>query len=73
MTIGIQILGLAFGILMLYLTHLYFKKKIFTQKEIIAWSALWSGFIILISFPNLANIVLESPVSALLAACGNPA
>ena len=57
---GIQVIGLIFGLGILYLTYVYRKRGDFTKKEFLVWGLLWFGFVILVIFPSTTNIVLES-------------
>ena len=60
MLLMIQILGVIFGIGMLYLTYVYLRRKEFSIRDTIFWIIVWLGFIILIIFSGSANILLES-------------
>ena len=49
--IPIQILGVLFGLAMLYVTYDYYKRKGLDLKDIAGWVVLWCGFILVILFP----------------------
>jgi len=51
--IGIQIIGVLFGLLVFYLTFLHFKRKEFTSKEFLLWALLGLFFILFSVFPEL--------------------
>ncbi|HLC96343.1 MAG TPA: DUF2304 domain-containing protein [Candidatus Nanoarchaeia archaeon] len=57
MILGIQIVGVLFGLAMLYITFLHGKRKEFTSKEGIFWIVAWVGFIILVVFPNVLDFI----------------
>ncbi len=58
--LGIQVFGLVFGIFILYMSFLQWKKKEFTINE---W-AFWAGFAVLFSivslFPNILSPIVTS-------------
>jgi hypothetical protein len=51
MLMGIQILGLLFGLFMLYFTFLHHKRNEIKQTEYIIWASLWFGVILITIFP----------------------
>ena len=53
MIMGIQIVGVLFGLFMLYLTFLHQKRKEFSAKEYLFWILSWIIFIIIAIFPNI--------------------
>ena len=57
--LGIQILGILFGLFMIYYVFLHRKRKELTIKEYSFWVILWMLFIILTLFPWLLNPILE--------------
>jgi len=60
MLMNIQIIGIIFGIGMLYLTYIYFRRKEFNTIDALFWLIIWLGFIILLIFSNSLNLILES-------------
>ena len=58
--IELRIAGIIIGILAIYFTFLYFKKKIFRNYEFILWTLLWLGFIIIAITPQTFNFVLKT-------------
>lgn len=59
MVLGIQILGLFFGLFMLYYTYLHFKRKEFTVKEFSFWFFLWVIFIYVAFFPDALDFIVK--------------
>ncbi len=57
--LGIQILGILFGLFMIYYVFLHRKRKELTIKEYSFWIILWMLFIILTLFPWLLNPILK--------------
>ncbi len=57
--LGIQILGILFGLFMIYYVFLHYKRKELTIKEYLFWIVLWVMFIILTLFPSLLQPLLE--------------
>ena len=60
MVLGVQIVGVLFGLVMAYLTFLYHKRKEYSLNEYIFWTAIWGGFIIISLFPNTLYFVQQS-------------
>lgn len=58
--LGIQILGILFGVFMLYYVFLHYKRKELTIKEYSFWVILWILFIILTLFPWLLKPLVKS-------------
>jgi len=52
MVLGIQILGGAFALFMLYLTFLHQKRKEYTVREYAFWTVFWIAFGAVSLFPN---------------------
>lgn len=59
--LGIQIIGVLFGLLILYLAFLNFKRREFTSRELIVWALLGLVFIVFSIFP-----ILVYPLSAVV-------
>ena len=60
MVLGIQIVGFLFGLFIMYLTFLNYKRKEFTTKEFIFWIILWVIFVALTLFPFLLDHIVKS-------------
>lgn len=58
--LGIQILGILFGLFMIYYVFLHRKRKELTIREYSFWIFLWILFIILTLFPWLLNPIVQS-------------
>lgn len=58
--LGIQILGILFGLFMIYYVFLHRKRKELTIKEYSFWVILWILFIILTLFPGLLKPLVKS-------------
>lgn len=59
MPLGIQIFGILFGLLMLYLNFINYKRREFTIKEYLFWFLLWILFIIIALFPNMLDPIVK--------------
>jgi hypothetical protein len=59
MIIGIQIIGLFFGLFMIYYTFLNFKRKEITIKEFSFWTFLWVIFLYVSLFPKSLEPIVE--------------
>jgi hypothetical protein len=52
MVLGIQIVGLCFGLFMIYYSFLHYKRKDFTVREFGFWLAMWLVFIFVALSPS---------------------
>jgi hypothetical protein len=59
MIIGLQLIGLLFGLVMCYLTFIYYKRKNYDLEAFIFWLVIWLGFIILALFPSSVYGLME--------------
>jgi hypothetical protein len=57
--LGIQLVGIIFGIIFLYFTFINTKKEELNQFESITWFILWIGLIVISLFPNILNFVVK--------------
>lgn len=57
MIAGIQIIGILFGLLMMYLLYLKIKRGEFTIKESVFWSACWIIFLFVSVWPNALDLL----------------
>ena len=53
MIAGVQVLAILFGIVMMYFTFLYYKKKQFQPTDLLLWATIWLGFTFAVMFPEL--------------------
>lgn len=60
MILGIQIMGIIFGISLLYFTFIHYKRKELTRIEYIFWNLVWATFVYLVLFPNSLDFIVES-------------
>ena len=61
--LGIQIIGVLFALLMLYLTFLHLRRKEFTVKETIFWFGAWIVFLFLAIFPMGFDFIIKNWLS----------
>lgn len=52
MVLGIQLIGLGFGLFMLYLFFLHYKRKDITRLEFVAWLVVWIFFLFVTLWPH---------------------
>lgn len=57
--IGVQIIAILFAIFMLYVAFLHWKRKDFNGGEILFWTVLWLGFIIITLFPDILQEITK--------------
>lgn len=55
MILGIQILGIVFGLLMTYLVFLHYKRKEFGKGQFFFWQTIWIVFILVVLFPGITT------------------
>lgn len=60
MVLGIQVLGIVFGLVLLYFTFLHYKRREFRAGELVFWSAIWVLFVYLVLFPYTLTTVAQS-------------
>ena len=60
MILGIQILGIVFSLIMIYLTFLYYKRKHYSRASLLLWTAVWLGTLILVLFPQTIYGIMET-------------
>jgi len=60
MLLGIQLLGTLFGLFMLYLSFINYKRKEFTIKEFSFWLILWLVFIFITVSPASLDFIVKS-------------
>jgi len=49
---SIQIIAAVFGLFMMYLTFLHYKRKEFTSYQLVIWLLLWSSFVLVTLMPG---------------------
>ena len=59
MILGIQILGIVFCLIVIYITYMHYKRKEFNALEFGGWLALWLGFGFAILFPEIGGLFLK--------------
>jgi hypothetical protein len=59
MLTGIQILGIIFGLVMLYFTFYYHKRRDFSKIDVFLWFLIWSSLVLVILFPKTVEYLIE--------------
>ena len=59
MVLGIQLVGVLFVLVMLYLTYLYYKKGQYSKTSAIFWVIIWGAAMILLTFQQSVERVIE--------------
>ena len=59
MIAGIQIIGILFALIMIYLTFLYYKKNSYSTRSFALWMVIWGGFLIITFFPQSVYGIME--------------
>jgi len=60
MILGIQVIGVLFGVFMMYLSFLYKKRREFTFNEWVFWSILSLIFVVFSLFPGILDPIVQS-------------
>ena len=60
MIIGIQLMGIIFILIMIYLTFLYYKKSHYSAASLSLWMAVWLGALLLVLFPETLYGIMET-------------
>lgn len=55
----IQIIAAVFGLAMVYLSFLHYKRKEFNRYQFVIWELLWVGFVLVTLLPDRFNTVTE--------------
>jgi len=63
MVLGIQIIGVLFGMFMLYLTFLNFKRKEYKSFEFFFWAFVWVLMLFFTIFPHIVEIFVKSTLN----------
>ena len=53
MIAGLQLIGILFGVVMLYLSYVYYKKNTYTQRSFVLWGAVWVIVVIIFAAPQI--------------------
>ncbi len=56
---GIQLLAILFGLIMVYMTFLYYKRGNYGSKAFLFWMFVWGIFIFVSAFPNLVYGIMD--------------
>lgn len=59
MIFGIQILGLLFGLIMVYFTFLYYKRKEYDKFSFLLWILIWLFYIFMVMIPAVLYSFME--------------
>jgi len=60
MITGIQILGVVFSLMMLYLTYVYYKRNNYGYRSAILWSLIWLGVAVLLLIPRTVYGIMQT-------------
>jgi len=55
----IQVVGIVVGLIFVYLTHLYYKRKEFSVTDLGIWLIIWVSILFGAVFPNLVNRLVD--------------
>jgi hypothetical protein len=60
MIIGLQVLGIIFGLAMLYFTFFYYKRKDFSVTDLFLWGGIWVAFLYGVILPETLDVFLQT-------------
>ena len=60
MIYGLQIVGILFALIMLYLTFLYYKRNAYSGKSFFIWFCVWLFFLMMVMFPETIYGIMET-------------
>ena len=63
MVLGIQIVGLLFGIFMIYYSFIHYKRKEFSIREFLIWLMMWFIFIYVAVFPHSLDFIVKKTLN----------
>ncbi len=59
MFVGIQFIGIFFGLIMIYLSYLYYKKKAYNFRSLVLWTIIWLAFISMVMAPESIYDIMQ--------------
>lgn len=59
MVVGVQIVGILFGLIMVYLTYLFYRKNNYSKTSFFFWLLVWGGFILTTLFPTTLYGIMD--------------
>lgn len=60
MIYGLQIVGILFALIMLYLTFLYYKRNSYGSRSFFIWFCVWLFFLLMVMFPETIYGIMET-------------
>ena len=60
MILGIQMIGILFGLFMLYYSFIHYKRKEISSSEIVIWALIWGFFIFMTILPNSLDFIAQT-------------
>ncbi len=63
MILGIQILGVLFALIMMYVTFLHQRRKELNAGEYFFWFGVWAAFLLLVIFPTSLDFLIKDVLS----------
>lgn len=60
MLAGVQIIGIVFALIMMYLTFVYYQRKNYNLNSMILWFMVWIALLILVSFPETVYGIMQA-------------
>lgn len=60
MIAGVQIIGIVFALVMIYLTFVYYKRKNYDAKSMVLWMIIWIGILLIIGRPETVYGIMQA-------------
>ncbi len=59
MILGVQILGIIFGLFMAYFSFLHYKRREFKKVQFLFWETIWICFALVVIFPQITSGIIH--------------
>lgn len=59
MAFVIQLIGIFFGIIMIFVSYFYYKRRVFYFHDMLIWMLVWLGLVLTILFPSKLQTIIQ--------------
>lgn len=60
MILGVQVAGIVFIAVMIYLTYYHYKRRNYSQRSLILWVFIWLAMLVLIAVPSTVYGIMQT-------------
>lgn len=57
---GVQIIGVVFSLIMIYMTYVYYKRNNYSKNSMILWLTVWILVLLLVSIPETVYGIMQA-------------